>query len=519
MIDMNTGTHILLADDDPSLRLVLGEALSHAGYQVSTAETMSECLDKVADTSNKVLVCDVMFPDGNALEQMETIRAMRPDIAIIVMSAQSTLLTAVKAREHAVDAYLPKPFPLDELTKCIAGLLSRKPSDQGTQNKQGDKDIVTAETQKNEPSPIIGKSRAMQDIYRSIARLMGTDLTVMITGESGSGKEVVARAIHNLGERSNKPFVALNMAAIPRDLIESELFGYEKGAFTGADKQTHGRFDQAAGGTLFLDEIGDMPIDAQTRLLRVLQDGHFTRVGGRNSIRANTRIIAATHKNLNAEIENGLFRQDLYYRLNVVPIGVPPLRDRAEDIPDLISHIMEKSLKDGLEIKTISVPAMDMMKRYDWPGNVRELENLVRRLLVLIDDQIIETHHLLQMAFPSQSDNRDNQITHHKAKNDNGFGDAQPATSLSPQTHNLSQCISEHIDRFFNAHNGDLPTNGIYDRIIAEVEKPLITTTLKVTRGNQLKAADVLGINRNTLRKKIVALGIDPKSNLIRHDN
>ncbi|MDG2466715.1 MAG: nitrogen regulation protein NR(I) [Alphaproteobacteria bacterium] len=499
----DNGTHILLADDDPSLRLVLGESLSHAGYQVSTAETLAECMDKVADPAHKVLVCDVMFPDGNSLEQMDTIRAIRPDLAIIVMSAQSTLITAVKAREHAVDAYLPKPFPLDELTQCIAGLLSRKDAPPDQKNDladQADQDSANMQFQKNETSPIIGKSRAMQEIYRTIARLMATDLTVIITGESGSGKEVVARAIHDLGERSKKPFVALNMAAIPRDLIESELFGYEKGAFTGADKQTQGRFDQAAGGTLFLDEIGDMPIDTQTRLLRVLQDGYFTRVGGRESIRANARIIAATHKHLDAEIEKGSFRQDLYYRLNVVPIAVPALRERPEDIPDLINHIMEKSHKDGLDKKSITSSALHMMMQYHWPGNVRELENLIRRLMVLIDDDHIDAHHLPDMA-----------IMLNERKPD------QDVDQLSP--HNLSQCINDHIGRYFDAHEGDLPTNGIYDRIIAEVEKPLIMTTLSVTRGNQLKAAEVLGINRNTLRKKIITLGIDPKSNRIRHNN
>ncbi|MDA8675524.1 nitrogen regulation protein NR(I) [Alphaproteobacteria bacterium] len=499
----DNGTHILLADDDPSLRLVLGESLSHAGYQVSTAETLAECMDKVADPAHKVLVCDVMFPDGNSLEQMDTIRAIRPDLAIIVMSAQSTLITAVKAREHAVDAYLPKPFPLDELTQCIAGLLSRKDAPLDQKNDlvdQADQDSANMQIQKNETSPIIGKSRAMQEIYRTIARLMATDLTVIITGESGSGKEVVARAIHDLGERSKKPFVALNMAAIPRDLIESELFGYEKGAFTGADKQTQGRFDQAAGGTLFLDEIGDMPIDTQTRLLRVLQDGYFTRVGGRESIRANARIIAATHKHLDAEIEKGSFRQDLYYRLNVVPIAVPALRERPEDIPDLINHIMEKSHKDGLDKKSITSSALHMMMQYHWPGNVRELENLIRRLMVLIDDDHIDAHHLPDMA-----------IMLNERKPD------QDVDQLSP--HNLSQCINDHIGRYFDAHEGDLPTNGIYDRIIAEVEKPLIMTTLSVTRGNQLKAAEVLGINRNTLRKKIITLGIDPKSNRIRHNN
>lgn len=497
-----TAAQILLADDDPSLRLVLSESLLHAGYAVKTADTIADCLTKVADNSISVLVCDVMFPDGNSLDQMETIRSMRPDLVIIVMSAQSTLLTAVKAREHSVDAYLPKPFPLDELTQSIADLLARKEVKHATDTKGEDEAVITPEVMNNDLSPIIGKSIAMQDIYRSIARLMGTDLTVMITGESGSGKEVVARAIHDLGGRSNKPFIALNMAAIPRELIESELFGYEKGAFTGADKQTQGRFDQAAGGTLFLDEIGDMPIDTQTRLLRVLQDGYFTRVGGRQTIRANTRIIAATHKNLNDEIENGSFRQDLYYRLNVVPISVPSLRERPEDIPDLINHIIEKSTKEGLQKKHISASAIKLMKQYHWPGNVRELENMVRRLLVLIDDDIIDVRHLNDMAIFPSSDTQNGPYN----------GD------VSANTHNLSQCISDHINRYFDAHEGDLPTHGIYDRLIAELEKPLITTTLNVTRGNQLKAAEVLGINRNTLRKKIVSLGIDPKPNRIRQD-
>ncbi len=354
-------------------------------------------------------------------------------------------------------------------------------------NKNG-----TSRSQSNpHPDPIIGKSRAMQEIYRTIARLMATDLTVMITGESGSGKEVVARAIHDLGARREQPFVALNMAAIPHDLIESDLFGYEKGAFTGADKMTTGRFEQASGGTLFLDEIGDMPIDTQTRLLRVLQDGEFTRVGGRTIIRANTRIIAATHKNLHHQVEQGLFRQDLFYRLNVVPIALPPLRDRREDIPDLIDHIVEKSKHQGLKAKPFSAAALANLKRYDWPGNVRELENLVRRLLVLVDDDVIDQKHL-DLALPEH----DNTKQVHSGDEDQ----------------NLSQLISYQIGRFFDAHDGVLPMNGIYDRFMAEVERPLIATTLSVTRGNQLKAAEVLGINRNTLRKKIVALGIDPKA-------
>ena len=521
------GAKILLADDDPSLSLVLTEALRREDYIVETAVTISDLLAQISDRDIAVLVCDVMFPDGNALEQMQQIKTARPDLAIIIMSAQSTLLTAVKTREHEVDAYLPKPFPLEDLIRTVEGLLAKKSHAASPQDEAATADVASrlstqtvtpdakrddlasqgtlmpnGNTPKNikekssdpsrqDPSPIIGKSLAMQEIYRTIARLMATDLTVMITGESGSGKEVVARAIHDLGARRQQPFVALNMAAIPHDLIESELFGYEKGAFTGADKTTTGRFEQASGGTLFLDEIGDMPIDTQTRLLRVLQDGEFTRVGGRSTIRANTRIIAATHKNLHHQIENGLFRQDLFYRLNVVPIALPPLRERPDDIPDLIDHIIQKSEHQGLKRKPFSTAAMARLKRHDWPGNVRELENLVRRLLVLVDEDMIDQKHL-DLALPDQG---------------NGH---LPYTNEDEQ--NLSQLISHQIGRFFDAHDGVLPMNGIYDRFMAEVERPLIATTLSVTRGNQLKAAEVLGINRNTLRKKIVALGIDPKA-------
>ena len=510
---------ILLADDDPSLSLVLKEALRRKEYRVETAVTIAELIAQISDKDIAVLVCDVMFPDGNALEQMKQIKMARPDLAIIIMSAQSTLLTAVKTREHEVDAYLPKPFPLEDLIKTVEGLIQKKsqavtpqddhaadvstndpiagqavPDARGTAFATMGKPVRNGKGPhlvKQDPSPIIGKSRAMQEIYRIIARLMATDLTVTITGESGSGKEVVARAIHNLGARREQPFVALNMAAIPHDLIESELFGYEKGAFTGADKTTTGRFEQASGGTLFLDEIGDMPIDTQTRLLRVLQDGEFTRVGGRATVRANTRIIAATHKNLHHQIDNGLFRQDLFYRLNVVPIVLPPLRERPEDIPDLIAHIIEKSKHQGLRGKTFSEAAMVSLKRHDWPGNVRELENLVRRLLVLVDDDVIDQKHLDLALLTDGNSNR---------------------ALAGKDEQNLSQLISHQISRFFDAHDGVLPMNGIYDRFMAEVERPLIATTLSVTRGNQLKAAEVLGINRNTLRKKIVALGIDPKA-------
>ena len=473
---MQKSAKILLADDDPSLRLVLEEALKRDGHAVVLAASIAETLACLDDADIKILISDVMFPDGNALEKLAKIRTKRPDIAIAVMSAQSTLLTAVKTKEHKVEAYLPKPFPLRELIGVVARL-----------NDRAQTPAPPAIPPEDDTPAIIGKSRAMQEIYRNIARLMPTDLTVMISGESGSGKEVVARAIHDLGKRRDAPFVAINMAAIPQELIESELFGYEKGAFTGADRQNLGRFEQASGGTLFLDEIGDMPLNAQTRLLRVLQDGSFTRLGGRKMISANCRIIAATHKDLAQAIKDGEFRHDLFYRLNVVPLHLPPLRARVEDIPDLIENIMRRAQKDGLESKTITDKAMQLLMRHAWPGNVRELENTIKRLLVLVDGAKIEPAHLDDILSPHQ-----------------------PST-LGGASH-LAELIANQMEQFFAAHNGALPPNGIYERILAEVERPLLTRTLSATNGNQLKAAEVLGINRNTLRKKITALGIDPKS-------
>ena len=288
------------------------------------------------------------------------------------MSAQNTFMTAIRANEVGAYEYLPKPFDIAEVLSVVARALAdaKKPA--------------SGERKADEPGetmPLVGRSPAMQDIYRALARLMQTDLTVMITGESGTGKELVARALHDFGKRRNGPFVAINMAAIPRDLIEAELFGHEKGAFTGATARSSGRFEQAEGGTLFLDEIGDMPMDAQTRLLRVLQEGEYTMVGGRTPIKSNVRIVAATHRDLSQMIRQGLFREDLYYRLNVVPIRLPPLRERIDDIGDLVSHFLRAAQREGEPLKTISPDAIRLMQDYSWPGNVRELENLVRRLV------------------------------------------------------------------------------------------------------------------------------------------
>jgi len=336
---------ILVADDDRSIRTVLTQALGRAGYQVRTTGNATTLWRWVEDGEGDLVITDVVMPDDNGLEMLPRIKRLRPDLRVIVMSAQSTLLTAVKATQRGAFEYLPKPFDLKELLAVVERALIVPAAQFGDGEASGEPE---------EKLPLIGKSAAMQEIYRTIARLTTTDLTVMVNGESGTGKELVARALHDYGKRRAGPFVAVNMAAIPRELIESELFGHERGSFTGAHSRAQGRFEQAAGGTLFLDEIGDMPPEAQTRLLRVLQEGEFTSVGGRSAIRANVRIVAATHRDLRQAIKAGQFREDLFYRLNVVPIRLPPLRERAEDIAVLARHFLERARQSGLPGKNLS---------------------------------------------------------------------------------------------------------------------------------------------------------------------
>src|SRR5438477_5549923 len=368
---MPEGT-ILVCDDDAAIRTVLNQALGRAGYQVRTASNAAGLWRWVSQGDGNLVITDVVLPDENVFDLLPRIKRLRPELPVVVMSAQNNILTAITAAERGAYEYLPKPFDLKELTAIVQRALaapSRKPA--------------TQEPAHNEDLPVIGRSPAMQEIYRVIARLTQADLTVMISGESGTGKELVARALHDYGKRRNGSFVAVNMAAIPKELIESELFGHERGAFTGATARGVGRFEQAEGGTLFLDEIGDMPLEAQTRLLRVLQQGEYTTVGGRVPIRTDVRIIAATNRDLRQLIHQGMFREDLYYRLNVVPLRLPPLRERGEDIPDLVRHFLRKAEDEGLPVKRLDAEAFDLLRRYRWPGHVRELENLIRRLAVL----------------------------------------------------------------------------------------------------------------------------------------
>src|SRR5580765_1331017 len=369
---------ILIADDDSAIRTVLNQALGRAGYEVRTTGTAAGLWRWVSAGEGSLIINDVVLPDESGFDLIPRIKKIRPDLPILVMSAQNTLLTAITAAERGAFEYLPKPFDLKELTNVVGRALA------SPQTKR-DSTVEPSE----ERLPLIGRSPAMQEIYRVIARLTQTDLTVMIMGESGTGKELVARALHDYGKRRHGSFVAVNMAAIPKELVESELFGHERGAFTGATNRGIGRFEQAEGGTLFLDEIGDMPLEAQTRLLRVLQQGEYTTVGGRVPIKTDVRIIAATNRDLRQLIQQGLFREDLYYRLNVVPMRLPPLRERAEDVPDLVRHFLQKAEEEGLPAKHLDGEALDLLMHYRWPGNVRELENLIRRLAVLHSGETI----------------------------------------------------------------------------------------------------------------------------------
>ncbi|MGQ4272871.1 nitrogen regulation protein NR(I) [Terrihabitans sp. B22-R8] len=464
---------ILVVDDDAAIRTVLNQALSRAGYEVRTASNAATLWRWVTQGEGNLVITDVVMPDESAFDLLPRIKRFRPDLPVIVMSAQNTFMTAIRASELGAYEYLPKPFDLKELIGIVGRALMEPKSKPANGLPQEEPDNI----------PLVGRSPAMQDTYRVLARLMQTDLTVMIAGESGTGKELVARALHDYGKRRGGPFVAINMAAIPRDLIESELFGHEKGSFTGAQVRSTGRFEQAEGGTLFLDEIGDMPMEAQTRLLRVLQQGEYTTVGGRTPIKTNVRIVAASNKDLKLLIQQGLFREDLFFRLNVVPIRLPPLRERAEDVPDLVRHFFALAEREGLPHKQIDAAAIECMKRYRWPGNVRELENLIRRLAALYPQELI-TAHIVENELSDPAANL-------------------PASDTPGAPDEISASVERFLANYFGQFGDALPPPGLYHRVLREIEQPLLGAALVATRGNQIRAAELLGLNRNTLRKKI----------------
>ena len=475
-----TAKTILVADDDAAIRTVVTQALTRAGYDVRATGTASSLWHWVANGDGDLVITDVVLPDEDAFQVLPRMKKIRPRLPIVVMSAKNTIVTAITAAELGAFDYLPKPFDLNELIS-IAG---RALQDQVRQPALRDVN------DQSENLPLIGRSAAMQDIYRVIARLTQSDLTVLITGESGSGKELVARVLHDFGRRRKGPFVAVNMAAIPRELIESELFGHEKGAFTGAINRQSGRFEQAQGGTLFLDEIGDMPLEAQTRLLRVLQQGEYMPVGGRTSVKTNVRIVAATHRDLRSLILQGQFREDLFFRVNVVPVRLPPLRERPEDVPDLVRHFLVQSGKEGLPAKQFTRDALDALARHRWPGNVRELHNLVRRLAVLQADETITAAIVEQeLAEPGR-----------------GLGAGEDVGPNSD--YSITRFMERYLAHYFAGFGDSLPPDGLHQRVLREFEVPLINAALAATNGNQLRAADLLGINRNTLRSKIRGYGL-----------
>ena len=473
---MPTTLPVLLVEDDIAIATVIIAALEDEGFTIVHCTGIAARDRQLEQRRFGVMLTDVILEDGDGLASLSAVRDRAPDMPVIVLSAQNTLDTAVRASESEAFEYFPKPFDLDELVHAVrqaAG--SRVPAVD---------DVASAAIPgEAERMPLVGRSPAMQGVYRMITRVLRNDLTVLITGESGTGKELVAEAIHELGNRRTGPFVAVNTAAIPADLVESELFGHEKGAFTGAIAQAIGKFEQANGGTLFLDEIGDMPAEAQTRLLRALQSGRIRRVGGRQEIAVNVRIIAATNRDLTPMIAAGTFREDLFYRLNVVPIVLPPLRERREDIAALAQHFLVLAAEDGLPRRLLTGEAIERLEQRAWRGNVRELRNVVYRLALMAREDRIDADAVTDIIGP--------EINPASVPTDGGQGGFGAA---------LAGWLTVESP----------PPGALYHRALAAFEKPLIEYALGRTGGNQLRAAQLLGINRNTLRKRIGELGLDP---------
>jgi len=459
----------LLVEDDTAIATVLTVGLEGEGFAVDVQESVVGRDAALTGSRYDVMLTDVMLTDGDGIETLGKVRDAFPDMPIIILSAQNTLDTAVRAIDRGAFEYFPKPFDLDDVVRA-----ARQAADGGAKGV-----IETGEDP--DGLPLIGRSKPMQEVYRLITRVLHNDLSVLVLGESGTGKELVAEAIHELGSRKSGPFVAVNTAAIPSELIESELFGHEKGAFTGATARNIGKFEEADGGTLFLDEIGDMPAEAQTRLLRALQSGRIRRVGGSEEIAVNVRIIAATNRDLAPLIDTGAFREDLYYRLNVVPIKLPPLRERDGDVEPLARHFLGCAVKDGLPQRSLSVDAARLLDQQSWRGNVRELQNLVYRAALLARDDVIDADTIADVL------------------------DERPDAGSEGAAGNISEVVAQWLSAQRFAEGS------LYHAALAELEGPVFRHALGLTAGNQLKAARMLGINRNTLRKRLADLDIDPE--------
>jgi len=487
---------IWIVDDDRSIRWVLERALAKASLPCRAFAQAQEVLNALEAETPQVLVSDIRMPGTSGIGLLQTVKQRYPSLPVIIMTAFSDLDSAVSAFQGGAFEYLPKPFDVDKAVELIRRAVEESMRDSVPEEPPG------------EVPEILGQAPSMHEVFRAIGRLSQSSVTVLITGESGSGKEVVARALHRHSTRADKPFIALNMAAIPRDLLESELFGHERGAFTGAQAMRRGRFEQAEAGTLFLDEIGDMPAELQTRLLRVLSDGCFYRVGGHQPLRADVRVIAATHQNLDERVKQGLFREDLYHRLNVIRLRLPPLRERREDIPLLARHFLARSGRElGVEPKRLSPEAAERIAQLPFPGNVRQLENLCHWLTVLAPAQLVQVYDL-----PDDLQQLGGALADASAT----AGAPRPARALDPSTAAAAAFSSEGASvRWTDLLAADVErlmqqgVQQVIDELTRDFESTVIRTALKMTQGRRIEAASRLGLGRNTITRKIQSLGLD----------
>ncbi|MDH1253519.1 nitrogen regulation protein NR(I) [Comamonas thiooxydans] len=508
---------IWIVDDDPSIRFVLEKALGREGWPIRSFTQPRDVLKALADVDNsdperqapQVLVSDIRMPGGSGLELLEQVRAQQPGLPMIIMTAYSDLDSAVSAFQRGAFEYLPKPFDVPKAVELIRRAVEESQREE------------VADVQAPVQAEMLGQAPAMQDVFRAIGRLSQSHVTVLITGESGAGKELVARALHKHSPVAGGPFVAINTAAIPKDLLESELFGHERGAFTGAQTQRRGRFEQAEGGTLFLDEIGDMPFELQTRLLRVLSDGHFYRVGGHQAVKAHVRVIAATHQDLELRVKDGAFREDLFHRLNVIRLRLPALRERKEDVPMLTQHFLQQSARQlGVEPKRMSTAAMSRLQAFNFPGNVRQLENICHWLTVMAPAQQIALKDLPPEVLGSSASastavfagalSSGVGLDQSKASLPEAAAMSVPGTAATPLTE--APTLTEGWLEGLGKQAEELLSQGhhdVWDQLSHQFEAQLLRTALAATHGRRVEAASRLGIGRNTITRKLQELGLE----------